>query len=93
MGKVDNVMLLQQKLWDAAARGDNAMVRILAAGGVDLNARNEDGFTAYNLATQNGHFNTALVILAARDLAYEAKLGFAPAIARNDDESSKRKSA
>ena len=91
MGKIDSVMLLQQKLWDAASRGDNAMVRILAASGVDLNARNEDGFTAYNLATQKGHFNTALVILAARDMAYEAKLGFAPAMTQGIE--TERKSA
>ena len=72
----------EQQLWDAAARGDSAAVRTLALKGVDLNARNEDGFTAYNLATQKGHLNTALTILAARDIAYETKLGFVPSVRR-----------
>lgn len=68
--------ILQQRLWDAAARGESDTVRMLAArAAVDLDARNEDGFTAYNLATQKGHFNTALIILAARNAVYEARLG------------------
>lgn len=74
----NNKSMLQQKLWDAAARGDSGAVRVLVLNGVDIDARNEDGFTAYSLATQNGHFNTALTILAARNMAYEAKLGFTP---------------
>lgn len=68
--------MLQQKLWAAAARGDSGAVRVLVMNGVDIDARNEDGFTAYSLATQHGHLNTALTILAARNMAYEAKLGF-----------------
>ncbi len=73
---------LEQQLWDAAGRGDSATVRMLVLKGVDLNARNEDGFTAYNLATQKGHVNTALTILAARNVAYETRLGFTPSIRR-----------
>jgi hypothetical protein len=68
--------MMQEKLWAAAARGDSASIRILAVEGVDIDARNADGFTAYNLATQNGHFNTALTILAARNMAYAEQLGF-----------------
>jgi len=82
---------LHEKLWDAAARGDNEAIRMLVMNGVDLEARNEDGFTAYNLATQQGHVNTALTILAARNMAYETKLGFTPA--NSLEFSTRRKSA
>lgn len=70
--------ILQEKLWAAAARGDSATIRVLVMEGVDVNARNVDGFTAYNLATQNGHYNTALTILAARNMAFSDRLGFVP---------------
>ena len=73
-------LVLQHKLWEAAARGDSETIRHLAvAGAVDIDARNEDGFTAFSLATQHGHHNTALTILAARDLKYFGRMGIAPA--------------
>ncbi|HEY8191894.1 MAG TPA: ankyrin repeat domain-containing protein [Alphaproteobacteria bacterium] len=66
--------MLQEKLWAAAARGDSATIRVLVMEGVNVHARNIEGFTAYNLATQNGHYNTALTILAARNMAFSDRL-------------------
>jgi hypothetical protein len=65
----------EQKLWEAASRGDSATIRALAmTTDIDINARNEDGFTAYSLATQKGYHNTALTILAARHMRYMSNL-------------------
>lgn len=66
---------MQQQLWAAAAAGDSAAVRMLAMGGVDLEARNEEGFTAFNIATMKGHTDTAMTILAAREFKYAQHLG------------------
>lgn len=70
---------LQQKLWAAAAAGDCGAIRVLAVEGVDIDARNEDGFTAFNLATQRGHANAAMTILAAREMQFARRLGQDPA--------------
>ena len=57
--------LMQQKLWEAAAKGDSAMIRILAMGGVDIDAPNDEGFTAFSLATRNNHADTAMTMSAS----------------------------
>jgi ankyrin repeat protein len=58
---------LQKMLWSAAAAGDCAMVRKLAMAGVDFDARDEDGFSAFNIATMKGRVQTARTILAVKD--------------------------
>ncbi len=70
---------LEEKLWKAAARGDCQTIRMLAVTGVDIDARNEDGFTAFNIATQNGHSEAATTILAAREMQYARSIGVDPA--------------
>lgn len=67
--------LMQQKLWEAAAKGDSAMIRILAMGGVDIDLPNEEGFTAFSLATRNNHAETAMTILAAREMQFMRNIG------------------
>jgi ankyrin repeat protein len=71
---------LQEKLWRAAIRGDCHAIRLLAANGVDIDARNEDGFTAFNLASQHNQLEAQKTILAARDMQYAMKLGIEPAV-------------
>lgn len=66
---------LQKMLYSAAAAGDSGMVRKLALAGADLDARDEDGFTAFNIATMKGHTETAKTILAAREFKYTQALG------------------
>ena len=72
--QIHDAALLNQ-LWEAAAAGDNATVRILAMNGVDLDARNDDDCTAFNLATRYNHPDTAKTILAAREFQYLQKVG------------------
>lgn len=67
---------LQQKLWDAAASGDCATIRMLAMSGqVDVTVKNDDGFDAFNIATQAGKAEAATTILAAREVQYMRDLG------------------
>ncbi len=70
---------VQQWLWKAAREGDCEKIRILAVHGVDIDARNEDGFTAFNIATEHGHADAAMTILAAREMNYARSIGEDPA--------------
>ncbi|HTK85823.1 MAG TPA: hypothetical protein VL625_12140 [Patescibacteria group bacterium] len=91
--------LMQQKLWEAAAKGDSAMIRILALGGVDIDAPNEEGFTAFSLATRNNHADTAMTILAAREMQFMRNIGIEStetiktAVGVNDLDSAAKKTA
>lgn len=69
-----NAQDLQEQLYAAAAAGDCTAIRALALHGADLDARNKDGFTAFNLATKNNHPQAAMTILAAREFNYLKKL-------------------
>jgi ankyrin repeat protein len=69
---------MHETLWRAAAKGDCATIRMLAVNGVDIDAPNDEGFTAFNIATQNGHHEAATTILAAREMAYARQLGETP---------------
>lgn len=71
---------MQQKLWDAAERGDCGTIRLLAMAGVDIEARNEDGFTAFNLATAKGHSDAAMTLIAAKEMQYARSIGEDPAV-------------
>ncbi len=64
----------QQQLWEAAMKGDSATIRALAAAGVDLDALNEEGLTAFALATQHSQADTAMTILALREAQYMTKV-------------------
>lgn len=66
----------QERLWEAARLGDTATIRMLAMSDqVDVNAKNEDGFDAFNIATQAGKAEAATTILAAREVQYMRELG------------------
>lgn len=69
---------MNQKLWEAAKAGDTKLIRILAMAGVDIDVRNENGFTAFNIATQHGHSDAAMTILAAREMQYARTIGVDP---------------
>ena len=70
MSSQNDRLTMEEKLFEAAMRGDSATIRVLAMSGVDVDARNAEGFTAFSLATSKGHHNTALTILAARQMKY-----------------------
>ena len=57
-----------QKLFDAVHKGDLAQVQVSIAGGGDINAVNEWGITAVDLAVDKGHFDIVHFLLQVRDL-------------------------
>jgi ankyrin repeat protein len=87
--------MMQKKLWEAASKGDSAMIRILAMGGVDLDAPNDEGFTAFSLATRNNHADAAMTILAAREMQYLRSIGADIKVKTgvNDTETARKQSA
>lgn len=68
----------EQMLWAAAYRGDCRMIRMLVMEGVDLEARDEDGRTAINIATQYGRQEALKTLLSAKEMRYLASLGKLP---------------
>ncbi|MBI2233910.1 MAG: ankyrin repeat domain-containing protein [Micavibrio aeruginosavorus] len=60
--------IAQKRLFTAAATGDKATIRALVFEDVDFDARDEEDRTAFNIATQYGHVDTAKTILAARQM-------------------------
>lgn len=68
----------EQMLWAAAYSGDCAMIRKLVMDGADLDARDGDGRTAINIATQYGRQDALKTLLAAKEMRYLASLGKLP---------------
>lgn len=69
---------MQERLWAAAKQGDCGIIRQLVMKGVDIEAKDRLGRTAFNIATQYGHSNAAMTILAAKELKYMMELGLEP---------------
>lgn len=68
----------EQSLWDAARSGDCAKIRRLVMEGVDLEARDPQGRTAINIASQYRQQDAMKTLLAAKEMRYMAKLGDLP---------------
>lgn len=68
----------QKRLFQAARNGDNAAIRALVFDNVDFDARDDEDRTAFNIATQYGHADTAQTIIAARQMKAMQRLGFIP---------------
>lgn len=66
---------LNQQLHEAARSGDCGKIRLLVMGGADVDARDDDGWNAFNIATSAGHSQAATTLLAARQLSYINQLG------------------
>jgi len=56
---------LDKALWDAAWDGRTAVVELLLAAGADVDAKDEDGWTALHDAAWGGHAAVAELLLAA----------------------------
>lgn len=65
-------------LWLAAKNGDCYAIRLLVMDGVDLEARDSQGRTALNIATQYNHKEAVKTLLAAREMRRMATLGELP---------------
>jgi hypothetical protein len=65
-------------LWLAARKGDCYTIRMLVMQGADLEARDLDGRTAINIATQYNQQEALKTLLAAREMKRMAKMGDLP---------------
>lgn len=59
---------MQKALWVAAQKGDKEKIRMLVVAGADVNATDEDGRTALNIASQYGQADAYKTLLAARGM-------------------------
>jgi ankyrin repeat protein len=72
---LNNDYELTNRLWQAAAAGDTTTIRMLAQHGVDLDAPDEDGLSAFDIATLHDCGPTARAIQAGREFQYLQKVG------------------
>jgi len=70
--------IAETQLWVAARMGDCATIRVLVVEGVDLEARDMDGRTALNIATQYNQKEAQKTLLAAREMRRMAAMGDLP---------------
>ncbi|MDB5490419.1 MAG: hypothetical protein JWO78_268 [Micavibrio sp.] len=65
----------QARLYAAAKAGDKATIRALVFEDVDFGARDEEGRTAFNIATQHNKIDAAQTILAAKQTKDLQRMG------------------
>lgn len=65
-------------LWMAAQKGDCYAIRLLVMDGVDLDARDGQGRTALNIATQYNQTQAIKTLMAAKEMRRMAVLGELP---------------
>ncbi|PZQ47716.1 MAG: hypothetical protein DI551_02840 [Micavibrio aeruginosavorus] len=70
--------LKEKALWMAAKEGDCYAIRLLVMDGADLDARDPQGRTAVNIATQYNRKEALKTLLAAKEMRTMAKLGELP---------------
>ena len=67
-----------QRFLNAAEAGDQAEIRRAAISGAEMDAIDEQGRTALQIASEQGDHATMRTILAARDVRRMMDLGVAP---------------
>jgi hypothetical protein len=70
--------LKEKALWHAAKNGDCYAIRLLVMDGVDIDARDAQGRTAINIATQYNQRDALKTLLAGKEMRRMAKLGELP---------------
>lgn len=68
----------ERALWRAARDGDCYKIRVLVIEGVDLDARDSQGRTALNIATQYNMGEAIKTLRAAKEMQAMAKFGELP---------------
>ncbi|MEM6780375.1 MAG: ankyrin repeat domain-containing protein [Pseudomonadota bacterium] len=63
----------QKQLWEASAKGDCGQIRLAILNGADIDARDETGRTALNIASQNGQTDAMKTLTAAKHMMYFAE--------------------
>ncbi len=76
-------------LWfQAAAMGDIGAVRSMIVDGINVNMRDEQGRTAFHIASERGYTDVMTTILAAKKMDYLRQMGIDPyAMPTVDDQS------
>ena len=69
---------IEAALWAAAKAGDCGAIRLAVMRGADLDARDSQGRTAINIATQYNHKDAIKTLLAAKEMRRMAALGELP---------------
>lgn len=75
---VSREALREKALWMAAKSGDCYAIRLLVMDGVDLEARDSQGRTAVNIATQYNQTEAIKTLMAAKEMRRMSKLGELP---------------
>ena len=70
--------LKEKALWMAAKEGDCYAIRLLVMDGVDLDARDPQGRTAINIATQYNQKQALKTLLAGKEMRRLANVGDLP---------------
>ncbi len=70
--------LKEKALWMAAKEGDCYAIRLLVMDGADLDARDPQGRTAINIATQYNQKQALKTLLAAKEMRRLASVGDLP---------------
>lgn len=73
-----NTEMMEAMLRAAAFYGDCALIRRLVMQGVDLDARDGAGRTAFHIASQYANHDAMKTLLSAREMRRMAKLGDLP---------------
>ena len=64
---------IQKQLWQAAEKGDCGQIRIAIVNGADIDARDDQGRTARNIASQYGHVEALKTLTAAKQMMFFAE--------------------
>lgn len=76
---------LEPLLWAAAERGDSTAIRRLFFRGVNIEARDPYGRTAFHIASENKHTGAMRTILAAREAGFMRRIGLFPGTGEDTD--------
>jgi ankyrin repeat protein len=67
-----------QEWFQAAEGGDIATIRSMIVEGFDISLRDDQGRTAFHVASQHGHTDIMTTILAAKKMDYLKSIGIDP---------------
>ena len=76
LSEVSDMQKQQERLWDAAVAGNCAEIRRSVISGADINMVDEEGRSAFQMASQCNQVDAMRTILAVKELIDMEKMGF-----------------